>query len=56
MSEDLFDNVFEQIKQNKRLREQGKDICIPFPFQRFSQEIPGIQKGRYIITTANSKV
>lgn len=55
MSE-LFDSVFNQILENKALREQGKDICIPFPFPRFSSEIPGIQKGRYVITTANSKV
>jgi len=55
MSE-LFDSVFNQILENKSLREQGKDICIPFPFPRFSAEIPGIQKGRYYIVTANSKV
>lgn len=52
----LFKSVYAQILENKRLREEGKDICIPFPFPRFSEEIPGIQKGRYIITTANSKV
>ena len=56
MSIELFDVVFDQIKENKRLRESGKDISIPFPFARFSEEIPGMQKGRYIITTANSKV
>lgn len=55
MSE-LFNSIFEDIKKNKALREQGKDISIPFPFNRFSEEIPGIQQGRYIITTANSKV
>lgn len=55
MSE-LFNSIFEDIKKNKALREQGKDISIPFPFNRFSEEIPGIQQGRYIICTANSKV
>lgn len=54
--EGLFDSVYQQIIENKRLREEGKDIAIPFPFARFSEEIPGIQKGRYIITTANQKV
>lgn len=56
MSEQLFDVVHDQILKNKQLREEGKDISIPFPFPRFSEEIPGIQKGRYIIVTANSKV
>jgi len=52
----LFQNVKEGILHNKKLREEGKDISIPFPFPRFSEEIPGIQQGRYILTTANSKV
>ena len=52
----LFKSVFDQIVENKRLREEGKDICIPFPFPRFSEEIPGIIRGRYYICTANSKV
>lgn len=52
----LFDSVYKQILENKRLREEGKDISIPFPFPRFSEEIPGIQKGRLIITTAGTKI
>jgi hypothetical protein len=52
----LLHNVKEQIVQNKKLREEGKDISIPFPFPRFSEEIPGIQQGRYIITTAGTKI
>jgi hypothetical protein len=53
---ELFNNVYEGILRNKRLREEGKDISIPFPFPRFSEEIPGIQQGRYIICTAGTKV
>ncbi len=53
----LFDRVVsEELEKNKLLREQGKDIVIPFPFKRFSQYVPGTQKGRYIIVTANSKI
>ena len=44
MSEQLFDVVHDQILKNKQLREEGKDISIPFPFPRFSEEIPGIQR------------
>jgi hypothetical protein len=52
----IYTSVLEQIKRNKELREEGKDIAIPFPFPRFNEEIPGIQQGRYIICTANSKI
>jgi len=52
----IYNRVFEEIAENKRLREEGKHIVIPFPFPRFSRYVPGIQKGRYIICTANSKV
>lgn len=51
-----FDRVLKEIKENKKLREEGKDLLIPFPFPRFSKYVPGIQKGRYFICTANSKV
>lgn len=52
----LFDRVLRDIEKNKARRENGEYISIPFPFTRFSKYIPGIQQGRYIITTANSKV
>jgi hypothetical protein len=52
----LFQNVKEGIIHNKKLREEGKDISIPFPFSRFSEEIPGIQQGRYFLTTAGTKI
>lgn len=52
----ILNKVIEELKRNKSLREMGKDITIPFPFPRFSKFIPGVQKGRYYIVTANSKV
>jgi len=52
----IFNRVVQELETNKRLREEGKHINIPFPFQRFSKYVPGIQKGRYILVTANSKV
>lgn len=52
----IFDRVVDTAQENKRRRENGEDIAIPFPFTRFAEIVPGIQKGRYIITTANSKV
>jgi DNA-directed RNA polymerase subunit H (RpoH/RPB5) len=52
----LFKNTVAGVKRNKQRREQGKSIAIPFPFPKFAEYIPGIQQGRYIIVTANSKV
>lgn len=52
----LYNRVLAELKDNKTLREQNKEIAIPFPFERFSKYIPGIQRGRYVIVTANSKV
>jgi len=52
----LVERVTKQLEKNKRLREEGKDIAIPFPFPRFSEEIPGIVQGRYYIVTAGTKV
>jgi len=52
----LYNRVLTELKTNKQLRESNQEIAIPFPFKRFSNFIPGIQRGRYIITTASSKV
>lgn len=52
----IFNTVLDQIKYNKERREDGKIIAIPFPFPRFSNYIPGIQKERYFLITANEKV
>jgi replicative DNA helicase len=52
----IYTRVVQELETNKKLREEGKHINIPFPFQRFSKYIPGIQKGRYVLVTANSKV
>ncbi len=52
----LFNRIIHQAKENKQIRLSGGYTCIPWTFERFSTVIPGIQKGRYIICTANSKV
>ena len=51
----IFDRVVAQIEKNKKLREEGKHIVIPFPFKRFTEEIPGIQQGVYYLISANQK-
>lgn len=52
----LYNRVLTELKTNKQLRESNQEIAIPFPFKRFSEYIPGIQKGRYYLLSANQKV
>lgn len=53
----IFKRVLEELKSNKELRKSGKDIIIPWlNLPKFSTVLPGVQKARYIIVTANSKV
>lgn len=52
----ILNNVLNELKENKALRESGKYIGLPLPFPRMRQQFPYITKGRYIITTANSKI
>lgn len=53
----IYGRVLEELKHNRQLRLDGKFPSIPWlSFPKLSSEIPGIQKGRYVIFTANSKV
>lgn len=52
----LFKRVQEQSKLNKKIRLEGGYTCIPWSLPKLSTVIPGIQKGRLNIVTANSKV
>lgn len=53
----IYIRVVEELKSNKKIRLEGKDIAIPWlNLPKLSTVIPGVQKGRYIIVTANSKV
>ena len=53
----IYKRVVDELKNNKKIRLEGKDIAIPWlNLPKLSTVIPGVQKGRYIIVTANSKV
>jgi len=53
----IYDRVLAELKENKALRESGKEIAIPWlNLPKLSSVIPGIQKGRYYLISANSKV
>lgn len=51
-----FKQVYEKIEANKLNLEQGNPNCIPFPFKRFRQFLPGIMRGVPYLITASSGV
>lgn len=53
----LFNNVLGRIQTNKAIRDSGGFVCFPWNnMPKLSTILPGIQKARYVIVTANSKV
>ena len=55
--ESLFKTVKNQIKTNKQVRLEGGVNCIPWKnLKGLSTIIPGIQRSKYYLVTANSKV
>lgn len=53
----LFRQVLGNIRRNKEIREAGGLVCFPwYNLPKLSTVLPGIQKGRYVIVTASSKV
>jgi hypothetical protein len=50
------DEVIKSLIERRENLEKGGVNCIPFPFKRFSQEIPGVEQGQYIIMTASTKI
>ncbi len=52
----IFKSVLNTLEERKKIKEAGGYIGIPYPFERMSKELPGIQKGEQIIITASSGV
>lgn len=53
----LFDEVRDRIKNNKQVRLDGGYNCIPWKnLPGLSSVVPGIQRSKYYLCTANSKV
>lgn len=50
----LFKRVYDGIVDRKRRILDGKINCIPWGLPRFENELPGIEKGKYYLITANS--
>jgi hypothetical protein len=54
--EKLFDRVYQNIVDRRERIQSGKINCIPLGLPRFEEEFPGIERGKYVMITANSKV
>lgn len=52
----MIDRILGELQQNKERAETGKMNAIPFPFERFSTVLPGVERGKSYGVTANSKV
>lgn len=51
-----FSKVFQDLVDRKERAEKGEYNCLPLPFPRFRKYFPGIERGKYLIITANQKV
>ena len=51
-----IDSVVKQLKDRRDRVLKGLYNCLPFPFPRFRMIFPGIEKGKFIVITANQKV
>lgn len=56
MEKDVFDRALEKLKLRRDRINSGLVNCIPLPFPRLRNWLPGIEKKRYTIITANQKV
>ena len=52
----LYDRVFDTLVERRNRILSGKINCIPWGLPRFEEELPGIEKGKYYLLSANSKV
>lgn len=56
MELELFNRVFKNLRERQERILSGKINCIPFGLPRFENELPGVERGKYYLLTANSKI
>ena len=52
----LFSRVYENIVDRRERLLSGKINCIPWGLPRFEEDHPGLEQGKNVLFTANSKV
>lgn len=48
--------ILDNLEERRNNVLHGGTNCIPLPFARFRNELPGIEQGQYVVVTANAKV
>lgn len=51
----LFETAYESLLRNQNIKKAGKDIAIPFGFERLDKVHPGIIKGTYTLISSLQK-
>ena len=51
----LFKHTVKKIEENRRIRDNGGVISIPWKLPRLSKVLPGVRKGQYTCITASTK-
>lgn len=53
---DIFDRSLDKLKDRRKRILDGGINCIPLTYNRLRVWLPGIEKRRYTVVTANQKV
>lgn len=51
----MIERVIESLKNRRNRILNGEINCIPFPFSRFSRDLPGIEKDKYYLVSGSTK-
>lgn len=51
----MINRLLKYLKDRRERILNGEINCIPFTFKRFSNELPGIEKGKYYLVSGNTK-
>lgn len=56
MSRKIYERVIDDLIERRQRILDGEINCIPSPFPRFRETFVGVEKGKYVIVTASTKV
>ena len=51
----MIDRIIENLKERRERVLKGDINCIPFTFNRFNNDLPGIERGKYYLVSGNTK-
>lgn len=51
----MIERIIENLKERRERVLKGDINCIPFTFNRFSNDLPGIERGKYYLVSGNTK-